>query len=126
MPTSTEVAALIAKLEDERYDAMLACDIGTLERLLSQSLVYGHSNGGRDSRAAFLTKLAEGAFVYHQISHPIEQIQVFGPVALVFGSMEAEVSLRGQDRAVRNAVLAIWAQENDGWRLVAFQPTPIS
>jgi len=35
----------ILRLEDERYAAMLARDVTTLERLLDDDLVYMHSSG---------------------------------------------------------------------------------
>jgi hypothetical protein len=43
---------LITALEDERFDAMLAADIPTLERLLHKRIGYGHSNAARDTRSS--------------------------------------------------------------------------
>ena len=46
------VADQIHALEDERYAAMIASDVEALGRLLSDRLVYSHSTGGHDSKAA--------------------------------------------------------------------------
>ena len=43
----------ITRLEDERYAAMVAKDIGTLERLLHPALVYMHSSGVADDKALY-------------------------------------------------------------------------
>jgi hypothetical protein len=56
------VVAEIKALEDRRYDAMLGNDLATLDRLLSEQLVYTHSNGQRDTKNAYLKRVESGHF----------------------------------------------------------------
>ena len=56
----------LIRLEDRRYDAMLARDVAALRDIFADDAVYTHSNGVVDDKAA----LSEGVFVRRvHISH---------------------------------------------------------
>ena len=83
------LTGLIRTLENERYAAMIAGDAGALDRLLSDRLVYGHSNAARDSKDSFLERVRDRTFVYESIDHPEERIIIAGGAAVVLGAMIA-------------------------------------
>ncbi len=114
----------IRALEDERYAAMLAADAGTLDRLLSDRLVYSHSTGGQDTKASYLGKFRDKVLAYESIDHPIDQVIVAGGAAIVIGAMNARAYVGGELRLLRNRACAVWADEDGTWRLLVFQPTP--
>jgi hypothetical protein len=114
----------IRALEDERYAAMLAADVGKLEGLLSDRLVYTHSTGGRDTKASYLDAVRNKLVVYDSLDHPVDQVIVAGGAAVVIGAMNARLHLRGEPRELRNNASAVWADEDGTWRLIAFQGTP--
>ena len=118
--------ALIRELEDQRYAAMLTSDLDGLNRLLSDRLVYSHSNAERDSKASYLDRVRDRTFVYESIDHPEEKIILADGAAVVIGTMIAKAYWSGELKTLRNGACAVWAKEEDGqWRLVAYQPTPI-
>ena len=117
--------ATIEKLEDQRYAAMMACDIEGLDELLDEHLSYFHSSGSRDSKSSYLQKMRQGVFHYLEVEHPIEEIVVLGDMALVVGRMQGRVIVDGHERALFNAATAVWRKSDRGWRLVSFQPTPL-
>ena len=118
--------ALIRDLEDQRYAAMLTSDLDGLNRLLSDRLVYSHSNAERDSKASYLDRVRNGTFVYESIQHPEEKIILADGAAVVIGTMIAKAYWSGELKTLRNGACAVWAKEEDGqWRLIAYQPTPI-
>lgn len=121
----SETVARIRELEARRYAAMLAGDVAALDALLSERLVYCHSNAERDDKASYLERVRDKTFVYESIEHPEETIIVTSDAAAVVGSMIARGFWAGELRTLRNASLAVWAREPLGWRLVAYQPTPI-
>lgn len=127
MTAEADIAAEIHDLEERRYRAMLAADIAALDALLSDVLVYTHSNATVDDKASYLDKVATSYFDYREISRPDERIVVVGGTALVTGRMVARVIMEGKtERHLDNRSLAVWAREGDGrWRFVAYQPTPI-
>ena len=117
-------AKQISALEARRYQAVAEGDIATLDALYSDSLVYTHSDATADSKQSYLDRLANGFFRYGPIDHPEHGIVVHGDCALVFHDMRGEVLVNGQTkRALNSRSLAVWAREDDNWRLLAFQPT---
>lgn len=126
MPAATAVPDLIRDLENQRYAAMIAADIPALDALLSDRLVYTHSNASVDDKASYLAKVENKYFDYLEISHPEEQLIVAGPTALVLGRMSAHIIMEGKtERRLNNRTLTVWIEEGGRWRMAAFQPTPI-
>jgi ketosteroid isomerase-like protein len=115
---------VILELENQRYDAALALDFDRLESLCHAELVYGHTAGNRDSRAAYLDKLRSGALRYHRIDHPVENIVLAGDTALVVGQMTADLTVNGTTKTLNNSALAVWTREAGSWKFIAYQPTP--
>jgi hypothetical protein len=120
-----DVAAQVRAAEDRRYAAMLAADTDALDGLLSDRLVYTHSSGSRDTKDSFLSKMGSGALAYAWVEHPESQVVVLGDAVLIIGEMHAEVMVGGASRRLDNASLSVWAAEDGGWRLAAFQNTPL-
>lgn len=125
MPDVEEIGELIRAAEDRRYAAMVAADVDTLAGLLSDAVVYTHSSGSRDDKQTLLSKIGGGSLVYVQVQHPVAQIVVLGDAVLVIGEMHADIVVGGQPKRLDNATLAVWAAHDGGWRLAAFQPTPL-
>ena len=59
-----DTMALIAQLEDRRYEAMLRGDVATLDHLLDDRLRYVHSNGSADGKASYLDGFRKGVWSY--------------------------------------------------------------
>lgn len=125
MPDERSSTEEIVELEDRRYAAMLAGDVTALDGLLSDRLVYGHSRGNRDTKAAYLAKLAGGQLVYEAIEHPIEQIVLTDGAAMVVGRMIATARVDQRPTQMHNTCMVVWAREGDRWRLVGYQATPL-
>ena len=55
----------IARLEEDRYGAMLDKDVAILARRLDDDLVYMHSSGVADTKESYIRGLRDGAWDYH-------------------------------------------------------------
>lgn len=121
-----DIVSLIEELENRRYQAMIDADLATLEELCSDDLVYTHSNGERDTKSSYLDKVESRFFQYHWIEHPIESLATTDDCAVLTGQMRASVLNNGERRQLDNAFLAVWIKGAEGWRFVAYQPTPNS
>lgn len=113
----------VRSAEARRYRAMADADVVTLTQLCSPRLVYVHSTGHRDDKASYLDKMASGVFRYDRIEHTEEHVEVLGGVAMVVGTMTASGRANGQAVTLSSRVLAVWAREEQQWRLVAVQST---
>jgi hypothetical protein len=119
-------SARIRQLEDERYQAMLDGDAETLDHLLSPRLNYTHSNGSQDSKDSYLRKVRDGYFVYRSVEHPAHRIEILAGAALVLGEMHATADIDGRAAEIHSSSLAVWAEADGEWALIAYQPTPLS
>ena len=112
-------------LEDRRYAAMVDGDLKALDDLLSDEVIYAHSNASVDSKASYLELLRTGALVYHQLQHTTDAVVSRLGVVIVSGTMAGSIHMNGVAKTLNSRVAAVWVAEDGGWRLVAFQPTPI-
>jgi hypothetical protein len=117
--------SVIQELEAKRYKAVLELDFATFDHLCHDELVYSHSGGNRDSRQDYTAKLRTGTLRYHRIENSIESITIVGNTALVLGRMKADLTVNGTDKTINNSSLAVWVQEGDEWKFIAYQPTPL-
>jgi ketosteroid isomerase-like protein len=115
---------VLLDLDKRRCDAMVRGDIATLEQLLSPRLVYVHSHGGRDTKDSYLQALRSGAVDYRFIDHRAERVEVAESVAVINGTMRAEVTNRGgSKRRLHTVTTAVWSQVDGSWQLLVFHAT---
>jgi len=121
-----DAAAAIRALEEKRFQAMRDADIATLDALLSDRLLYTHSNASVDTKESYLDKVKSKYFDYLEIDSIEDSIVAAGDVVFVFGRMTGRVLMeRTVERRLNNRTLGAWAREGGAWRFIAFQPTPI-
>jgi ketosteroid isomerase-like protein len=112
----------IARLEDERYAAMLGKDIAALERLLHPDLVYMHSSGVADSKTSYIGGARDRVWDYSRITRSDQTVRLNGALALVFNRLKIDLSVRGVAKSLDNRALAVWVADDSGaWRLIALQ-----
>src|SRR5258707_4786847 len=98
MGSAAEIAGItqaIRALEDRRYQAMTDADVAALEDLLSDDLVYGHSDASRDTKKSYLDKGVGGFFDYGPMSHPEAGIVVHRDVAVGTRGLRGQVRILG-------------------------------
>lgn len=124
---TTTAAVAVRDAEKRRCSAMLANDAAELDALLDARLQFHHSSGAVDDKDAYLAKMAGGRIRYTGIAWEEEKVVEPGPgTALLTGKMITDVSVEGIDKRLVNRVITVWADHGDGWKLVAFQSTPMA
>jgi hypothetical protein len=124
MPNDAAIEEIKA-LEEKRYRAMIAGDVGVLDELCSGDLIYTHSKADHDDKQSYLHKVGTRYFTYLEIRHRADRILVVNGAALVTGRMTAKVLVAGAIVLVDNRYLAVWVREQGVWKFAAYQPTPI-
>jgi ketosteroid isomerase-like protein len=124
---SEALQAEIKRLEDRRYQAMVAKDVATLEQLLGDRLVYTHSYGGADTKAQYIDGVRSKKFDYQKVERPIESIQVYGDnTAVVTGQVKIDLLAGGQPKVLNSRFANVWVKGAKGWQMVMWQSTPIA
>lgn len=114
----------IRRLEDERYDAIGEGRFERFAELAHPQLAYTHSNGVTDTLDEYLEKCRTGFYVYSHVEHPVDFIRIVDDVAVVVGEMNADITAGGVEKKLANRCLAVWKNTDNGWKLLAYQPTP--
>ena len=114
----------ILALEEARRKAMLQSDVATLDRLVSDVMIYTHSSGGKDTKASWLRKLTAGSLRYENLVLSDLNVIVVNDTALLTGRMNATAVHSGKPSIVDSLYLAVWVRQATGWQLVAAQGTP--
>jgi uncharacterized protein (TIGR02246 family) len=115
----------IKALESERFRAMAAGDVAALERLLGDDLVYTHSSASLDTKASLIEGIRTKRFNYQKFERPVEEVRVYGESAVVTGQARIELLGESGTRVLNVRYTDVWVKQGDGWRMVAWQSTPI-
>lgn len=106
--TGEPTAAEILRLEDLRFLAMTANDMGTLDALIADDLRFVHSNGTVEDKAEFLRKLRAGERRYLAYRALVREVRQEGGFSFVFGEADAEIERPGGGIRTRMIYTAIY------------------
>jgi hypothetical protein len=105
---------------------MKAGDLATLGELLSERLVYSHSDATQDSRDSYLRTLTDGTLRYRDIWFETSSVlQAGADTAVALGTMGAEIVRHGSEKTIGAMTCAVWTREGGRWALLAYQPTAL-
>lgn len=113
------------RLEDWRQ-ACLKKDVGALDELLHEHLLFGHSDGRLESKEDFLSSVTQGKVVYEKITVGGQTLVNNKDTALLRGLMEVTVARGDAKSTYRLNVLHVWIYEKRRWRMVGRQATRLS
>ena len=115
----------ILALEEKRFAAMLSGDVGLLDALLHQDLVYTHSSAVVDSKASYLEAIRTGKTRYESQKRFEERVRMCGECALVTGRAEMQAEVNGARKTLRLRYLDVWTKTPQGWKFIAWHSTAI-
>lgn len=107
----------ILALEKRRCAALTSGNVEALHDLMADDLVHIHGNGATDDKAGYL-KGVETKYVFHRVERGDLNIRIYGDVAVVIGTLDQTVSVRGIDKP--NEIKAIttqtWVRTGGAWK----------
>ena len=114
----------IRGLERERFRAMVEGNGQQLDALLSDNVIYVHTNGKRESKQQFIDAITAGRRRYRQIEVQSQDVLPVGrETCVVTGRALIEMEANNGALLFPIAYTAIQAQEDGKWRLIAWQAT---
>jgi hypothetical protein len=130
-PSSMGANAMVAKvieairgLERDRFRAMVEGNGQQLDALLSDNVIYVHTNGKRESKQQFIDAITAGRRRYRQIEVQSQDVLPVGrETCVVTGRALIEMEANNGALLFPIAYTAIQAQEDGKWRLIAWQAT---
>ena len=80
------------------YQAMVAKDTATLNRLHADDFVLVHMTGMRQSKAAYIRTIADGTLNYYSATHEQMEVRVDGDTATLIGRSRVNAAVFGGGR----------------------------
>jgi hypothetical protein len=118
--------AELLRLDEERSHAMTTADTATLERLMSDDIVYTHSSGRLDSKKSFIASIASGTVKYRRILRKEVAMNLREGFAILTGAVEIDVETGGRVLNLNLRFSNIWERTAQGWQQIGWQSTPIA
>ncbi|MDG1367314.1 MAG: nuclear transport factor 2 family protein [Acidimicrobiales bacterium] len=113
---------VVMALEDARVAALCEQDADTLDRLLSDSMVYVHSTGLLDTKQSFLDHVRHGPIQYKSFERSNVEAHAAGnETVIVRGVAAAGIEFDGKPIDLNFRYLAVWVQHGGAWRFEAWQ-----
>lgn len=115
----------VLQADDERYRAMIANDLGGLDRLLDADLVYTHSSAIVDTKSQYMDSVRDGRVKYVAAERRNAVVAVYEAMALMHGQADMQAIIDGTTKQLSNLFQAVWIQREGSWRLLAWASTVI-
>ena len=116
----------IVALDGERMQAMANKEIGRLNELLCNGLVYTHSSARIDTKQSLLDGMTSGATVYTSVTPSEVVAQDLGDAVVLTGIARINVSLNGTPNEFGVRFTDVYQNQGGSWRMVAWQSTRLA
>jgi hypothetical protein len=107
-------------LDAERFSAQIKKDSLSLSRLLSDKLLYTHSNGIQESKAAYMGGILSGKSNYVSVETDGVQVRFFGPTAIITGRARMVLLIDGKQTPRTMMYTDVWHKVGKDWQLVSW------
>lgn len=116
-----DTAADIAKLEQERFTAYVKSDVAALDRIFADDLVYIHSNGVPDNKAAVVQSFASGDLKISRFDGEEIKVRQIGDVMVAVGLVHVDLVNKGTAAKFDIRYTAVYVNQSGQWRLAHVQ-----
>jgi uncharacterized protein (TIGR02246 family) len=96
-------------------------DEAALNKLLADDMVYTHSNGEDDTKAAFIANMKNGVRKYTKVNHENMDAKVYGNTAIVRATANIETIQKGKTGPAHLKWIHVWVNRDGKWQLLAHQ-----
>src|SRR5262245_26439715 len=115
--SEASVADTIKQIEHEWADAMIAGDVEKLNQIVADEWVEGYP-GKAATKAGFLASIKSGKNKLVACDFGPREVQVFGSVAVLQGSVTEKRIKDGQPVTFQVAYMDVWVKRGDRWVVI--------
>jgi ketosteroid isomerase-like protein len=113
----------IIDLDKQRMDAMAKKDLAALNALISDDLVYTHSNARQDTKKSLIGNMEAGSTVYTSLVPSDVKAQDLGDTVVLTGSCRISTMSQGRPNSFGVRFTDVWANKGGQWQMVTWQST---
>jgi len=118
--SSADQKAVISA-EKKRFDAQVSKNYTVLEQVLSDDLVYTHSNGNTDSKKSYIQSIRDGKSRYDAINVEDQKVRIYGNTAIINGVCMIKAMNSGQTINTHLKYTDVYVRKGNQWQMVAWQ-----
>ena len=115
----------IRELERQRFRAMETVDVATLDRILSDDLIYTHANGLQHTKAELIGVIGSGDFKYESITTGDIRVHIYNETAVVTGRASMKIKSGAGEQVFKLCYLDVYVMQNGRWQMVAWQSSRV-
>ena len=122
-PASDSAAiAGVLRIDQARLAAMMAGDGLALGRILSDDVIFTHSDGRVEAKADYIKNLTAGDTAYKDVkTSDLTARQIAADVIVLAGGQEMKKKLGPTWSEIKLRFMSVWRNEAGVWRMVAWQ-----
>ncbi|MFN7120168.1 MAG: nuclear transport factor 2 family protein [Saprospiraceae bacterium] len=114
----------ILESEDARFRAQMQRDTVALQQLLTDDLLYIHSNALVETKTAFINSISNNKIIYEVVQREgSAQIRTYGKTGISNGIVLAKGVNNGTPFDIRIRYTAVYHKQKGAWRLASWQST---
>ncbi|MVM41414.1 DUF4440 domain-containing protein [Spirosoma sp. HMF3257] len=118
--TSADEKAVI-ETEKKRFQAQINADLPMLDQVLSNDLIYTHSNGNIDTKQSYVQSIRDGKTKYTSIDIEEQKVRVYGTTATINGLCMLKAISNGEMLNNHLRYLSVYVRNAGQWQMVAWQ-----
>jgi ketosteroid isomerase-like protein len=113
----------LVELENHFNEALVHADVGAIEGIEANDLVFTDATGMVTSKADEIKSIKSGEVSFESIKMTETRVQDFGNVGVVTGSLMEKAQYKNTDISGTYRFTDVWAKRNGKWQHVAGQET---
>ena len=115
----------VIALDAQRMTAMSQGDVGTLNALIADELVYTHSSARLDTKQSLIENMQSGKTRYTAVVPSDVKAQDYGDTVVLTGVARISVNSGGNAMNFGVRFTDIWVNKGGNWQMVAWQSTKL-
>ena len=113
----------VIAIDAQRMTAMSQGDVGTLNALIADELVYTHSSARLDTKQSLIENMQSGKTRYTAVVPSDVKAQDYGDTVVLTGVARISVNSGGNAMNFGVRFTDVWANKGGNWQMVAWQST---
>jgi hypothetical protein len=101
-------------------------DVETLDRIISDDLIYTHANGLRQSKFDVIGVLGSSDMKYESITPYDVRVRIYNDTAIVAGRASIRIKAHGERESFEICYLDVYVKQEGRWQMVAWQSSRIA
>jgi uncharacterized protein DUF4440 len=115
----------VIAIDAQRMTAMSQGDVGTLNALIADELVYTHSSARLDTKQSLIENMQSGKTRYTAVVPSDVKAQDYGDTVVLTGVARISVNSGGNAMNFGVRFTDIWVNKGSNWQMVAWQSTKL-